>query len=160
MVGGLTADIGYVAEVLDELAVGCSTQGDSLAVELTHSVLDTSPQHLLEAVGTLDGRSDDAGLGDDRIERSIGIVLLLVAQEGVVLGIVTILIETLGIVTTGLVREVLRVTLDVGACHVGSIEQSVAEHLILGCIDPCSVSTLQRGTCRLVGREHELCISL
>ena len=136
MVSSLTTDIRHVTEILDELAIGSSLQGHSLAVELTHGALHTGGNHVVESIGLRDGLHYDTSLVDDSIERSVGVVLLLIAQQRVLAGISTILVEALRIVTSGLVAEVLGVTLNVRACYVGSIEQAVAENLILSSIGP------------------------
>ena len=57
-------------------------------------------------------------------------------QQCVFAGIITILVETLWIVTSGLITEILRVTLNIRTCHVGSIEQTVTEDFVLGSVSP------------------------
>lgn len=136
MVGALAADVGHVAKVFDQFAIGCSFQGNGLTIELSAGVGYTGCNHLVEAFRLLNKVHHDASLADNFIKSSIGVVLFLVTQKGVLVGECTVLIELLGIVAARLVGKVLRVTLNVGTSHVGCIEKTVAEHFVLCSISP------------------------
>ena len=126
-------------------------QGDGFAVELAHRAFLTLGKHLLESFGLLSGQHNDIGLVDDGIEGGVGIVLFLIAEQCILACILAVLIETLGIVAAGLSLELLGMALYVGACHVGGIEESVAEDLVLSSIHPGCISSFERSARRLTG---------
>ena len=154
-VGSLTAQVGHVAKVFQQFAIGCGFQGYGLTIELSHGALLARSNHIFEAVRLLCGSHDDIGLVDDRVERSVGIVLLLIAQQAVAVSIGSVLIEALGIVTTRLCGETFGMALDVGAGHVGGIEESVAEHLRVGSSSPVGIGSLESSAGCFTGGEDK-----
>ena len=90
----------------------------------------------------MDDRYHGVGFCNDGTEHGVGFVLLLVTQQGVAACKLTVLVEAFGVVPSRLGLEALGMTFYVGTRHVGGIEQSVSEDLVLCHINPTGISAL------------------